>query len=178
MANTKFSKKSKVVMIHNKARKAIVPEVEVKGRFNKFEYVLTLSKVTDIVARKLEAGDKPPDAASKNNLHRVKLPGLEYPTSLGWAVQNLFGCPPVGVSERSQLPRGMYTPSQAMAALDKLTPCGVTLESISPNPQYQKWSAPARAILEANAKAETDAKAQAETEMRKAARNGKRKVRK
>src|SRR3990172_5332917 len=137
MANTKFSKKSRVTLRRKAA--PIAPEVQVKGRFNQFEFSLTLSKVTDLVARKLEAGDKPPDAAAKNNLHRVHLPGLEYPTSLGWTIQNLLNCPPIGISEKSGLPRGMYTPSQAMAALDKLTPCGVILESVSPNPQYQKW---------------------------------------
>ena len=176
MANTKLGKKSKVTLRRKAA--PIAPEVEVKGKFNKFEFALTLSKVTDLVARKLEAGDKPPDAAAKNNLHRVHLPGLEYPTSLGWAVQTLLGCPAVGVSERSQLPRGMYTPSQAMAALDKLTPCGVTLESVSPNAQYQKWSAPARAIIETAKAAELAQAAEVEKAARKAARNGKRKARK
>lgn len=169
MANTKFSKKSKATP--KRKAVAIAPPVEIKGRFNNIDFSLTHSQMEDKIHDALESGKQVNDPFVRSNaLHRIHLPGVEVPVSLGWALEVLIGAHATGITKEGN-PRGMYTPIQAMMCLQKFEPLGIRVESRSPKPQYQKWSEVAREQIENARKAEEAAKAQAEQEARQAARS-------
>lgn len=110
--------------------------VKVTLQFNKRLYTFTKAQLESSVKKGVRAA-LPHDAS--HLLHRVKLPGVKYPVSLQWSIYHLLEVPPQMVAVKSGMIRGSYHPQQALAALTKLGPLGVSVESDSPRLRYGPW---------------------------------------
>lgn len=121
---------------------------KINAQFNTKTYTFDKPSLKRAVSKAVKA--QTPRSAD-NLKHRIYLPGVKVPVSIGWAVLNLLGVKAVGVSENGNA-KGAYHPAQALSTFAKFAPLGVRVESDATSPKYVKYSEAARKLFSANTK--------------------------
>lgn len=121
---------------------------KITAQFNREVYAFDRAGLV----KKISAAVKKNAPRSAENLkHRIYLPGVKVPVSIGYAVLNLLGVEAIGESANGKA-KGAYHPAQALSTFAKFAPLGVRVESDGTSPKYVQFSAAARKLAAAPAK--------------------------
>lgn len=111
---------------------------KITAQFNRKVYTFDRAGLVKAI-NKARKTQEPRDAS--NLKHRVYLPGVKVPVSIGYAVLNLLGVEAIGISANKKS-KGAYHPAQALSTFAKFAPLGVKVESDAPSARYtQFWTA-------------------------------------